>query len=206
MRLPRPLAALAAGLTLAACSSLLPDGEQTLEPSELEGGAYRLDPDHATLLFKVSHLGFSKYVGRFNDFDAMLDFDPAAPQESRLSVVVRVASLDVGDPDFAAELAGPVWFDAARFPEATFESTSIDVSGEATGQVRGDFTLHGVTRPLTLEVQFNGGAYSILTNRYTLGFEAHGSFARSEHGIDRLLPAIGDEVELEIHAEFMRVE
>jgi polyisoprenoid-binding protein YceI len=190
---------------LAACGYLLPRAE-TAAPSELPAGAYRLDPEHATLLFKIDHLGFSKLVGRFDRFEATLSFDPENPAASRLSARIDPESIDFDLPEFEAELRGPDWFDVARFPEAGFESRDIEVTGETTGRIAGDLTLHGVTQPATLDVTFNGGGDSLLTGRYTLGFAATGTLSRSAFGLGAYAPAVGDEVVLEIHAEFQRVD
>jgi polyisoprenoid-binding protein YceI len=191
-------------LALAACGRLLPANQQTIEPDRLEGGAYRLDPDHVALLWKVSHLGFSRFVGRFDRVDATLDFDPAAPVASRLEVIIETASVDSHIPALDDALRGSDWLDATAYPQATYRSTTIEVTGADTGRITGDLTLRGVTRPVTLAVTFNGGADNLLTGRYTLGFAATGTVRRSEFGITNLVPAIGDEVELEIHAEFLR--
>ncbi|MEM8987759.1 MAG: YceI family protein [Pseudomonadota bacterium] len=191
-------AALAAG-----CASLVtPDVKS--EPAALRAGQYELDPAHAAVLFKVDHLGFSKYVGRFETVEASLDFDSARPEAAKLTAIVAIESLDVANPSFAETLKGDEWFGAETFPQAVFESRSIEITGENTGRVTGDFTLKGVTRPMTLDVAFNGGARNLITRRYTLGFSAVGTFKRSDHGLDNLIPAIGDDVELEIHAEFLR--
>lgn len=192
-------------LTLGGCSALLPSPETT-EPSELPEGAYQIDPDHATLLFKIDHLGFSTLVGRFDRFDATLDLDPESPEATRLTALIEVASLNLGVPAFEEDLRGPGWFDVARFPEARFESRTVEITGDATGRVAGDLTLRGVTQPVTLDVTFNGGGSSLLTGRYTLGFAATGTVSRSAFGLGAFAPAIGDEVVLEIHAEFQQVD
>ena len=101
-------------------------------------------------------------------------------------------------------MRGSGWFDATTFPQAVFRSTAIDMTGENTGRVTGDLTLHGVTRPVILDVTFNGGATDLITGRYTLGFAATGTFKRSEFGVNDYIPAVGDEVQLEIYAEFQR--
>ena len=116
-------------MALAACGRLLPAHDQTIEPARLEGGAYRLDPDHIALLWKVNHLGFSHFVGRFDRVDATLDFDPAAPAASRLEVVVDTASIDSRLPDLDDTLRGSGWLDATAFPQATFRSTAIETTG-----------------------------------------------------------------------------
>jgi polyisoprenoid-binding protein YceI len=189
---------------LCACGHLLPRAEAP-PASELPAGSYRLDPEHAALLLKIDHLGFSQLVGRFDDFDAILDFDPAHPDAAKLVATIDPASIDFDLPEFEEQLRGPDWFDVARFPEARFESRAIEITGGGAGRITGDLTLHGVTRPVTLEVTFNGAGDSLVTGRYTLGFAASGTLSRSAFGLGAYAPAVGDEVSLEIHAEFQRV-
>jgi polyisoprenoid-binding protein YceI len=191
-------------LALGGCGYLVPHHHQTTELSALPEGAYRLDPEHATILFKIDHLGFSRLVGRFDRFDATLDFDPQDPQAAKLVALIDVASIDLGLPAFEEELRGSGWLDVERYPEARFESRTIAITGEDTGIVTGDLTLRGISAPVTLDVTFNGGGSNLLTGAYTLGFEAHGSVLRSTFGLGAFAPAIGDEVLLEIHAEFLR--
>jgi polyisoprenoid-binding protein YceI len=202
LRLP---ACLGLALALGACGYLLPSHNQTFAPEKLPSGAYRLDPEHASLLFKLDHFGFSELVGRFDRFQASLDFDPKRPEAAHLVVLIDPASIDLNLPKFENDLRGPDWFDVAKFPQARFESRTIVVTGEKTGRVTGDLTLHGVTAPVTLDVTFNGGADSLLTGRYTLGFAASGTLKRSTFGLGAYAPAVGDQVTLEIHAEFQRV-
>jgi polyisoprenoid-binding protein YceI len=201
----RPLIALLCLLPLAACGYLIPAHHQTLDPAALESGAYRLDTDHASLHFKVDHLGFSTLVGRFDQIEASLDFDPADPTASKLAVRIQTGSLSINPKVLQDDLRGGSWFDVANYAEASFESRKITVTGPDSGQVEGDLTLHGVTKPVTLDVTFNGGGNNLLTGAYTLGFSATGTIKRSEFGLGAYVPAIGDDVILEIHAEFKRV-
>jgi len=200
----RALCSLAVLLALGACGYLVPRAAP-LAPAELPAGAYRIDPEHASLLFKIDHLGFSQLVGRFDRFDARLDFDPEQPAAARLTVLVEVASIDLNLPEFEQDLRGPDWFDVARFPQARFESRGIAITGDRTGRITGDLTLHGVSAPVALEVTFNGAGDSLITGRYTLGFAASGTLLRSDFGLGAYAPAVGDTVTLEIHAEFQRV-
>jgi polyisoprenoid-binding protein YceI len=190
---------------LGACGYLLPRAA-TPPPAELPAGSYRLDPEHATLLIRIDHLGFSTLVGRFDRFDATLDFDLEHPEAAMLAATIDPASIDFNVPMFEAQLRGTDWLDVARFPQARFTSREVAVTGEKTGRVTGDLTLHGVTQPVTLEVVFNGAGDSLVTGRYTLGFAATGTLARSAFGLGAYAPAVGDEVTLEIHAELQRVE
>jgi polyisoprenoid-binding protein YceI len=182
--------------------------------NEAPPGAYKLDRDHASLTFRVNHMGLSRYTARFTDMSADLQFDPANPSAMTLSATVDPRSLETdfhGDkPDFDAELAGPSWLDAAKFPQITFKSTKVEVTGPATANVTGDLSLHGVTRPVTLKTTFNGGAKpnNMDPMGSRIGFSAEGSLKRSEFGVAYGIPApgsnfgVGDEVEFFIEAEF----
>ena len=107
---------LASSVLLVSCDRLITPGFET-SVAELRGGAYTLDKDHASLLWKINHLGFSTYIGRFNSFDASLDFDAENVENSSLEVIVDTSSLDVNNPDFAGDLRGSSWFDVENFPQ-----------------------------------------------------------------------------------------
>lgn len=194
-------------LVLAGCQSLIaavarPD--VTTARVELEGGAFRLDPTHAAVIFRINHLGYADYIGRFEMLDASLDFDPERPEASSLTATIEIASLDIANDDFAATLIGPDWFDAEAHPQAVFRSTAIEVTGENTGRITGDLTLKGVTAPVMLDVTFNGGGDDRLRGAYVVGFSAKGEFDRTDFGVDRFSGLITDMVRIEIEAEFLR--
>ncbi len=188
---------------LVSCDRLLTPGFQT-EVTALRSGQYTLDKDHASLLFKIDHLGFSSYIGRFNDFDATLDFDPENVENSSLEVVVNTASIDVNNESFAEDLRGSDWFNTENFPQAIFRTTSfVQATSENSFVFEGDLTLLGNTAPVTLTVNSNGGGRNFLTRSYTLGFSASASFKRSDFGLDNLVAfGVGDDITLEIHVEF----
>jgi polyisoprenoid-binding protein YceI len=161
-----------------------------------------MEPEHTQLLFAVSHLGFSTYYGRFAGASGTLDFRPGALTASTVVVSVPVASVSTTSPELTAALKGPKWFDAARFPSLVFRSTGASVLGRDQGTVTGELTMHGVTRPVTLKVRFNGAGYNPLDHKYTVGFEASGIVHRRDFGIDAYEPLIGDDVELILSAAF----
>ena len=201
--MPAVCAALA--LSLASCANLLtPDVKAT--PEALRPGAYELDQAHAALVFRIGHMGFSDFIGRFDNFDASLDFDANSPESARLEAIVDMTSLSLPDEAFAETLMGPGWFDSDTYPQAIFRSTDITVTSETTGQVTGKLTLHGETRPITLDVTFNGGALDALRGAYVTGFSATGSFNRSDFGIRKYVGPVSDEVTLLIEVEFLRGE
>lgn len=174
-------------------------------------GEYRLDKYHATLIFSVNHLGFSNYTSRFTAFDATLNIDPANLTSAQISATIDANSLALENPPpgFLDELRGPNWLDTAKYPEITFKSTQVVLTGADTADVTGDFTLHGVTKPVTLHVKFNGGypGHAMDPNA-RIGFSAHGVFKRSDFGIAYGVPepgstmGVSDEVKVQIEAEF----
>jgi polyisoprenoid-binding protein YceI len=171
---------------------------------EIKAGEYVLDKDHASLLFKINHMGFSSYVGRFNDFEVSLDFDPNNIENSRIEAIIDMRSIDVNNSDFAETLAGPGWLDTDNFPQAVFRSVSLKKVDEKQLIVQGDLTFLGVTKTLNIEVTLNGAANNPLTRKFTLGFAANLSFKRSDFGLKKFIPIVGDEVAIEIHSEFQR--
>lgn len=191
-------------LFLTACASLIKPDLDT-EIAALKPGEYSVDTRHTTILFKVSHLGFSKYVGRFNDFEASLDFSPEDFADASLSARVDMASVDVNSENLEETLTGPSWFDVEDYPYASFRSTDARLVGDKRAVFTGEMTFLGQTAPIDVMVTFNGGGVNLLTSSYTIGFEAHTTFKRSDYGLTKFIPAIGDDIELEIHAEFKRL-
>ncbi len=185
------------------CASLLKPELET-ELVELKAGQYTLDKNHATLLFKIDHMGFSKFVGRFNDFDATLDFDADNVANSRLEAVVNMASVDVNNGNFEETLRGNEWFNTQAYPQAFFKTTGVKNISGSSADFEGELTFLGVTKPIIIRVHFNGGATNLLTYKYTIGFSATSTFKRSDFGLDRYIPTVGDEIELEVHAEFQK--
>ena len=186
------------------CSRILtPD--QTTEVTEVRAGQYVLDPNHASLIWKLNHLGFSTFIGSFNDFEASLDFDPEDIENASLEVVISTASLDVDIPEFEEELRGDNWFDVGVYPQAVYRTTSfLESIDEDTFLFAGDLTLLGTTAPVNLEVNFHGGGRNFLTRSYTVGVSGSAKFNRSDFGLDRFTSfGVGDEIDLEIHVEFM---
>lgn len=198
---------LTGAVLLAACDGKLAPTTVDTEVVAMKAGQYTLDKDHASLLFKVNHLSFSTYIGRFNALDASLDFDPEKIENSKLQVTVDMKSLDVNNPKFAEDLRGSSWLDVEKFPQAVFKTTKFVSSTDKNKfKFEGDLTFHGVTAPVTLDVTFHGGGRNFLTRKFTLGFSASTKFKRSAFGMDNMVSfGVGDDIELEIHAEFQKV-
>lgn len=165
-------------------------------------GKYIIDRSHVNAIFFVSHLGFSSYTGRFNAIDGTLFFDAADPKMSVVKVSVDTSSVDTNNTLLEEKLRGEKWFDTKAFKMASFTSTKVEKLSETRGKITGDFSLRGVSRPLTLDVTFNAGGENPFTSAQVLGFSAVGSFKRSDYGMKEYLPFVGDKVDLRIEAEF----
>jgi len=190
-------------LSLTACGYLI-QPRVNIGIVNLEPGNYQIDKQHVSTLFKINHMGMSTFVGRFNSVDASLEFDPEHMENARLSAVINLASIDVNNSDLEETLRGSSWFDVAKWPQALFTTHKVELISDKRAKFSGDLTLHGVTAPIVLDVIFNGGGNNMLTGRYTLGFTATTQFKRSQFGMDYLIPAIGDEVNVEVFAEFQK--
>jgi polyisoprenoid-binding protein YceI len=176
----------------------------------LPSGTYVLDPTHASLIWKVDHLGLSDYTARFTDFEATLSYNAENPDQSSVKVNVNPLSVETHYPnpeqeDFNAKLAkGEDWFNGEAFPAITFQSTGLDITGDNEGVLTGNLTFLGVSKPVSLDVQFNGGYEKApFSEAAKMGFSARGVIKRSDWGFTTYLPVIGDEVELLIEAEFV---
>ena len=165
-------------------------------------GMYTLDKNHANVIFNLSHMGFSRYFGRFNSMDGTLTFDPQNPEKSELQVTVDIASIDTNNEKLQDELKSAEWFDVPQFPQAKFVSTRIEKITGTTGKVYGDLTIHGVTKPVVLDVTFNGAGPNEIMKVDELGFSANTTIKRSDFGIAQYIPMVGDDVTLTIEAEF----
>jgi len=172
------------------------------DPIDAPAGLYHFDPHHCSLTFDVDHLSYSRFVMRFDKMEADLEFHPDDPAASKVTARIAAASLDTNVADLDELVRGPDLLDAEHFPEITFVSKALRVTGKTTGEMDGELTIHGQTQPVTLSVTFNGGAPNPLTDKHTLGFSATGHFSRSAFGLGRWYPAVGREIQLRIEAEF----
>lgn len=177
---------------------------------EVVSGTYRIDPTHASLHWKVNHLGLSFYTARFTKIDAELTLDAADMTKSKLKVSVDPRSLETDYPlaetkDFDKKLIEDAkYFNAGAHPAITFTSSNIEMTGDATAKVTGDLMLLGVTKPVTLDVTMNGAMASHpFLKKPATGFSATGTIKRSEFGMTEGIPFVGDEVKLLIEAEFL---
>jgi len=211
MRPATLLAALALVFAAVPASTWASTEEPKASTAPVPAGAYTLDKAHTSLVFRISHLGFSSYVGRFTRVDASLQFDPRNLAKSSVSVDIDPASIEADNAPsgFMQTLAGKDWLDAGRFPQLSFRSKSVEVTGENAFRIHGELTLHGETRPVTLEARYNGGyAGHTYEPRARVGFSAQGTIKRSDFGISQFIPlpgtsfGVGDEIAIALESEF----
>jgi len=172
----------------------------TRDPSAATAGTYAIDGNHAAVIARVSHLDYSRSVFRFDRVKGTLAWNPAAPAKSKLSVTVQTASIDTNVAGFATELAGDGFLKSKAFPEATFVSTAFRKTNPTHGEVDGDFTLMGKTRPMSFEVDLQGAGKGFMGHP-RLGIEARSTLNPQEFGITPMLSA---PIQLVIDAEFAR--
>jgi polyisoprenoid-binding protein YceI len=176
----------------------------SIDPVDLPTGAYRVDPHHWSITFDVDHLGYSRFTMRFDRAAADLDFQATDPEHSRVEATIDAASIDTNVPDLDSLVKGPDMLDADHYPDIRFVSTELRRTGKNSGEMTGNLTIKGESRPITLAVAFNGGAPNPLTGEDTLGFTATGHVDRASFGLGTWFPAVGDDLHVTIQAEFVR--
>ncbi len=174
-------------------------------------GEYRLDPAHASLIWKVNHFGLSNYTSRFRKFDVELTLDVENVEKSKLSVSIDPLSVKTdfsGEVDFDAEIAsGTQFLNSGSYPSIKFVSKYIESTGDVTALIHGDMTMLGVTKSITLNAKLNGTmAEHPYAKAPAVGFHAEGSIKRSDFGFDYLIPYIGDDVSFVVEAEFIQAK
>ncbi|MBB2200612.1 YceI family protein [Gluconacetobacter tumulisoli] len=194
----------AAASVLLAVTAGAVSAQAPTQPADVQGGAYQVEPGHTQVGFSLLHLGFSYYSGLFSNVSGSLTLDPKTPSASTLNVTIPIASVQTTSDKLTGELKGEQWFDAARFPNATFTSTKVTPIGKDRATVTGNLTIHGVTRPETLKVRFVGAGVNPLDKKYTVGFEAKATINRSDFGVKMYVPYVSDAVELRIAGAFER--
>jgi polyisoprenoid-binding protein YceI len=192
----------ASAALLLAGASLPALAQATHNPTEVQAGSFAVDTNHTQIGFTLSHMGFSNFTGRLSETTGTLTLADGDHSASKLSVTVPAKTFSTSIAKLDGELTSADWFDAAKFPTITFTSTKVTPTGPDSATITGDLTLHGVTKPVTLTAHFVGAGANPLSKKYTVGFDATGTVKRSDFGVTKYVPLIGDEVELSLHAAF----
>ncbi len=211
---------------LAACSPAPQAVPEAAAPAEaaapfglsIPAGVYKMDPLHASLVWTVPHNGLSHYTARFAKFDAKLVLDPSDMTKSSVEVTIDPMSVQTAYPgDYKATQAtrgfeswdeevskSERFLNAAAFPQISFRSTSIELTGDRSGKVSGELSLLGITKAVVLDVTLNGEKASHPFKKVpAVGFRAQGGFKRSDFGM-KVSGAVGDDMTVVFDGEFYR--
>lgn len=190
-----PSFGLAVGLALALMQA---------QPAKAEPVTFALDKAHSNLVFNIDHLGYSKTWGRFGEMDATLMLDQENPAKSSIELVVDAVSVDTNHLKRDNHLRSPDFLSVREFPTITFVSTSVEPTGETTAKVTGDLTMHGITKPITLNVTMNKLEEHPMMKVPAVGFSSELTLDRTDFGVATFAPAIGSEMRVFIDLEFIK--
>jgi len=167
---------------------------------------YILDNSHSQILFSYNHLGFSTTWSMFSGFGGEIMFDAEAPASSSVSVSMPLKSMYTGWEKRFEHFMSPDFFDAKDDSTISFTSTAIEVTGENTAKISGDLTINGVTKSVVLDAMLNQAAMHPMAGKPWLGFTASTQILRSDFGVGKFAPHIGDELDVMISIEAMKSE
>ncbi|MFL5296898.1 MAG: YceI family protein [Phenylobacterium sp.] len=205
---PKLILAAALAVAVTASISTLPftaraAADPALGPDAIPAGTYVIDTKETQARYTTNHMGFTEFSGIFPGAAGTMTIDPKQLVVTKLEVTVPVAGLETTNRELDHVLFSDQFFDGDKFPRLKFVSTAVTRTGPRTAKVVGDLTLHGITRPVTLDVTFNGaGPNSFKKNVLTLGFRAEGVVKRSDFGMGKYVPIVSDETAITISAAF----
>ena len=196
--------AVAGGTVVIAQQMPPPPGSK--DPAKVTGGTYQVDPGHTQIVFAYDHMGFSNNMGIIGEPTGTLTLDPKNVAAAKVSVDIPVANLRTAVPKLDEHLMKPDFFDSAKFPKASFVSTSVKADGPTGAEISGNLTIKGITKPVTLDAQFYGAgkAPAMAGGKENVGFMATTSIKRSDFGMGYGVPMVGDQIELKIIAAFQK--
>jgi len=173
--------------------------------SALAAETFILDDNHSYVLWRIKHLGFSTQSGKWF-VKGSVSLDKDNPENSHVEVSIDMDKLVTGLPELDKHLKDKLFFDVAKYPTATFVSNKVKQLSDNTAKIEGTLNFHGVSKPITLDVTLNKVGKNPINDRTTVGFTATTELKRSDFGMNTLLPALGDEVSIEIGAEAYQVK
>ncbi|MFC5571507.1 YceI family protein [Lysobacter yangpyeongensis] len=165
--------------------------------------SYKIDPNHTNVVAGWTHFGFSHPAANFGQVDGTIVYDADHVGQSSVNVTIPLTGLDTGVPDLDEHLRSSDFFDAEKYPTITFASTKTEAAGDNKLRVFGDLTVHGVTRPVVLDVTLNKSGVHPLGKREAIGFDANTTIRRSEFGVGKFVPNVSDDITIRITTEAM---
>ncbi len=186
---------------LAALATLFSSGALVAAPV-----TYTLDPAHTQVVVGWSHFGLSSPTAMFSPVEGTLIYDAAAPEKSSVNVTLPLSGLDGHDADFNEHLRSKDFFEAGKYPKATFVSTKVEKSGKDKLRVTGELTVKDSTRLVVLDVTVNNVGPHPMTKAPAAGFDATTTLKRSDFGLGAFAPNVSDEVEITVTAEALEAK
>lgn len=176
-----------------------------LAASPLYAAEYVIDTEgaHASILFRVNHLGFSWVTGRLEKFTGSFNYDAADPNSSSVAITIDAASVNTNQAERDKHLRSSEFLDVSTYPEITFVSTSYKTNGDGSGVLKGDLSLHGVTKPVTIDVT-RVGEGDDPWGGYRAGFEGTAELKLKEFGIDYNLGPMAETIYMDFNIEGVR--
>ena len=163
---------------------------------------YTIDPVHSRVSFYINHLGFSNSSGAFKVADgSTVTFDNDNWAKSSVAVTIPVKSLDLGDATWNSHILDKDWLDLGQFAEIRFKSTKLEKTDATHGKLYGDITIHGVTKPVTLDLTVNKVGDHFIRKAPAAGFTAKTVLHRSDFGVTAYTGAIGEDIDVRIEIE-----
>lgn len=168
--------------------------------------SWKNDKPHSQLSFAVTHLGVSDVSGTFNDFDVTINSSKPDFSDAKFEFTAKVGSIDTRVEARDNHLKSADFFDAEKHPQMTFKSTSLTQNGEDKYKLTGDLTMHGITKPVTMDLLYRGTVENPMSKKQTAGFQLTGVVKRSDFGIGEKFaaPFISDEVRIKADGEFVQ--
>lgn len=170
----------------------------------IPAGTYYLDSKEALVRYTTIHMGLTEFWGTFPNATGTLTIDPKAVGAAKVDIKVPIMGVETTNKELNAEFISSEFFDFGKFRSAHFVSTEVVRTGPRTARMTGDLTLHGVTKPIVLNVTFNGAGPNSFSKVLTLGFKAEGTVKRSDFGLGKYAPIVSDETQITIGAAFER--
>ncbi|MBS1969785.1 MAG: YceI family protein [Bdellovibrionales bacterium] len=191
-------------MTLIAPALLM--GSMAMAETKVPEGTYKLDAAHSKVGFEVTHLVVATVEGKFTDFEGTIKIDPKL-DKSTLDVSIKAASINTDNKDRDEHLRSPDFFDAKKFEKLTFKSKKVTGTPEAL-KISGDLTIHGVTKPVTLDAKYTGSVKDPWGNE-RVAFRASTKINRKDYGLNwskavEVGPVVGDEVTLDLRVEAIK--
>lgn len=178
-----------------------PPALATHDASKVTAGTYKADPFHTQIMYSYKHLGLTQNMGLLSGATGTLEFDPKAPNAAKVSIDVPINTIHTTIAKLDEELVSPMFFDAAKYPTAHFESTSVVAKGESA-TINGNLTMHGVTKPATIHATFAAAGANPMSKKESISFSGTATVKRSDFGVAAAVPMVADDVNLTITVAF----